>query len=249
MKIFIKRLLGITCSTVLCFSLLSSIAFASDLRDSNLLNKLPIFEEIQGNADVSLNKVLTITDKVQIEEIAKKQNLTDPESITKITYEYYEYPDIKEDPLQKISINTNSSNKIDTSINTASTYGYHMVYNVKDLGTGFSYWDSYDSSIYGGPATVTKTYTRISSSTYTADVKVDYELIEAAVGFKFELNKKVQESYTFSVASGKQIELRVFTNYQKKSYDIGYNNGGLLYKTGSGTAQKPVGLIFQQIQR
>ncbi len=249
MKNLIKRLLGITCSTVLCFSLSTSIDFASDMRDSYLLYKLPISEEIQRNGNVSLNKILTITDKVQIKEIAKKQNLTDTESITKITYEFYEYSDIKEEQLQKNRENTNSSTKIDTSVNTASSYGYHMVYNVKDLGTGFSYWDSYDSSIYDGPATVTKTYTRTSSSTYTTDVKVGYELIEAAVGFKFESNRIVKKFCTFSVPSGKKFEVRAFTNYQKKSYDIGYNNGGLLYKTGSGTAQRPVGLIFQQIQR
>lgn len=245
MKSLNKKLLCIAFSAILCVPMLSSNAFASDINSSNSLTKLPILEQIKSNG-INSNKstdigIITITDKGQIAEIAKEQNLNDPESITKITYEFHNFSNIQES--QQIENNANANSSINSVTSTQA------IYNVKDLGTGYSYWDQYDSSIYDGPAEVTKTYTRTASSSYSANIKVDYKIIEAAVGFTFTSGQQVSEAYKLSVPANKKIELRIFTNYQKKSYDIGDNYGGLIYNTGSGTAQKPVGLIFQQIQR
>lgn len=243
MKNITKKLLTITCSAVLCLTLLSPNVYARDITTSKEASKLPIFEQTNENGIFSLkntgNRVI-ITDKEQIKEIATQQNLNDPESITQITYEYRNLPNIEE--YQEL---LNNSYAASTKSVTATT----AIYNVKDLGTGFSYWDQYDSSIYAGPAEVTKTYKRKASSSYSADITVNYKLIEAAVGFTINSEREVSESYKLTVPANKKIELRVFTNYQKKSYDIGDNLGGLIYYCGSGTAQRPVGLIFQQIQR
>jgi hypothetical protein len=201
---------------------------------------LPILERGINSSKGTDNEIITITDKGEIAEIAKEQNLNDPESITKITYEFRDFSNHESQQIENMA-NADSS--------VSSVTSTQVVYNVKDLGTGFSYWDQYDSSIYDGPAEVTKTYTRTASSSFSTNIKIDYKIIEAAVGFTFTSGQQVSEAYKLTVPANKKIELRVFTNYQQKSYDIGDNYGGLVYYSGSGTAQKPVGLIFQQIQR
>lgn len=236
-----KLLLIIICSAFLCLPLLSPNAYTRDISNSNETSRLPIFELI-NNDIFSLsstdNSVITITDKEQMKDIATKQNLNDPESITQITYEFRNCSNIQE--YEELENNSKP---------TKSVTATKAIYNVKDLGTGFSYWDQYDSSIFDGPAKSIKTYERTASSSYSTNITVNYKLIEAAVGFTFTSGRKVSESYKLTIPANKKIELRVFTNYQKKSYDIGDNLGGFIYYKGSGTAQKPVGLIFQQIQR
>jgi hypothetical protein len=231
-------------SLVLVFAMSMMVcapAFAVN-RNSNKLTKSPLFKQSETkSSETTNNGKIVITDKKKIAKIAKQQKLNDPESITKITYDFRGFS--QSQIAQQIEDNTNL-NLLPKAVKKTT-----KIYNVKDLGSGFSYWDQYDSSIYDGPAHVKKTYTRTASSTYDADVSVDYKLIEAAVGFTFTSGQKVEEAYSFYVPANHSIELRVFTNYQKKSYDIGTGLGGLLYYKGSGTAQKPVGLIFQQIQR
>lgn len=84
---------------------------------------------------------------------------------------------------------------------------------------------------------------------YTANVNVKASIVTAAVGFNIGSDQTVSEAYSFTVPANHKIELRVFTNYQEKSFDVGDKYDGLLYYSGSGTAQKPVGLIFKKIQR
>ncbi|HEX3016646.1 MAG TPA: hypothetical protein VHP31_02185 [Caproicibacter sp.] len=249
MKNLAKKILGIACSAVLCLPLFSSSAFASEIGNSEksakLPTKLPYLEQIKDHGTKAIsgtkNGTIIITDKKQIAEIAKQQNLNDPQSITKITYDFRDFSNIQ--GCKQIENNTNAG------LLPKVIYTTQKIYNVKDLGSGYSYWDDYDSSIYNGPASVTKTYKRTASSSFTASVEVDSKLVEAAVGFTFVSGLGVEEAYSFTVPANQQIELRVFTNYHEKSYDVGELMGGLLYPTGSGTAQKPVGLIFQQIQR
>lgn len=228
MKNLVKKVSSVVCCAILALSLNANV-FAASSNNLNKPTKLPLLEQSENTK----SGTIVITDKEQIAKIAKQQNLNDPDSITKITYDFRNSSKIQGDQP------TNS----DTVTPTVK------VYNVKDLGTGFSYWDDYDSSIYNGPANVTKTYSRTNSISFTCDVSVDSKLVAAAVGFAIGKNQTVSEAYSFTVPANHQIELRVFTNYQEKSFDVGNDYGGLLYYSGSGTAQRPVGLIFQQIQR
>ncbi len=235
MKNLAKKVSSLVCCAILCLSL-NANAFAATSSDLDGPTKLPLFEQNGTNSlENTKDGTIVITDKEQIAEIAKQQNLNDPDSITKITYDFR----------NSSKIQGGQPKNADSEAVTPTV----TVYNVKDLGTGFSYWDDYDSSIYNGPANVTKTYTRRNSSSFTCDVKVESKLVSAAVGFTIGSEQTVSEAYSFTVPANHQIELRVLTNYQMKSFDVGNDYGGLLYYSGSGTAQRPVGLIFQQIQR
>lgn len=235
MKNLAKKVSVVVCCAILVFSL-NTTAFAANISNSNKLTKLLPSEQSEIKPlENTTNGSIAITDRKQIEKIAKQQNLNDPDSITKITYDFRDSSKIQENQLTNVYPNMITSTTV--------------VYNVKNLGTGFSYWDNYDSSIYDGPANVTKTYSRTNSISYTCNVNVNADIVAAAVGFSIGKNQTVTESYSFTVPTNHQIELRVFTNYQEKSFDVGDDLGGLLYYSGSGLAFKPVGLIFQQIQR
>ncbi|MCI1981667.1 MAG: hypothetical protein LKJ45_00715 [Oscillospiraceae bacterium] len=243
MKKSAKKALCLVCCAFLCLPLFCSKAFAANSGSSGEPTKLPLSEQIKNNAARSLgnteNGMIVITDKKQIAEIAKQQNLNDPKSITKITYDFRSSGNIQEGQQKRNKAAANAHYKT-------------VAYNVKDLDTGYSYWDDYDSSIYDGPASISETCKRTSDCPYTASIDVDSRIVEAAVGFTFAAGLKgldVKDKYSFTVPANSQIELRVFTNYDKKSFDIGHDHGGLLYPRGSGEAFKPVGLIFQQIQR
>lgn len=149
MKNLVKKVSSVVCCAILALSLNANV-FAASSNNLNKPTKLPLLEQSENTK----SGTIVITDKEQIAKIAKQQNLNDPDSITKITYDF-----------------RNSS------------------------------------KIQGDQPT------------------------------------------SFTVPANHQIELRVFTNYQEKSFDVGNDYGGLLYYSGSGTAQRPVGLIFQQIQR
>lgn len=232
MKSLFKKVSSVVCCAILCLSLNTNV-FAANASNAGQLTKLPLLEQSETKSlGTTKNKTITITDKKQIAKIAKQQNLNDPDSIIEITYDFFDSSKAQEGP----------STNADVPHTT-------KVYNVKDLGSGFSYWDDYDSSIYGGPANVTKTYERTNSSSFTCDVSVNASLVSAAVGFTIGKDVTVREAYSFTVPANQEIELRVFTNYQEKSFDVGDDAGGLLYYEGSGIAQRPVGLIFQQIKR
>lgn len=235
MKNLTKKVSSIVCCAILALSL-NANAFAANTSNSDEPTTSPRFEQgATKSLENTKNGTIVITDKEQIAEIAKRQNLNDPDSITKITYDFRDSSKIQEGQPTNVD-----SNAVTPTV---------KVYNVKDLGTGFSYWDDYDSSIYSGPSDVTRSYKRTNSISYTADVSVKASIVSAAVGFTIGKDEDVGETYSFTVPANHKIELRVFTNYQKKSFDVGNDYDGLLYYSGSGTAQKPVGLIFQQIQR
>lgn len=179
--------------------------------------------------------IIVITDRGQIAELAKQQSLGDPASITKITYEF------------RASHNVQGGQQ--EHINTDFPKQTTKIYNVKDLGSGFSDWEEYDSDIFDGPAESAGTDTRVASCSYSANPNVDAKLVEAAVKFDFISGENVSETHSITIPANHKTELRIYTNYEMWSYDIGYENGSLLSHHGSGTAQRPVGLIYQQIER
>lgn len=184
--------------------------------------KLPLLEQSGYRGTV------VITDKEQIAEIAKQQDFNESEAILQITFDFRYFKDS------------------DAASPEQAAPSGDVIYNVKDLGCGFSNWDDYGSDIFDGPAETVYPCKNTASCSYSASSKVDSKLIEKAVGFA-GAKLGPGSPYNVTIPADRKMEVRTYTNYQKKSFDIGSNKGGLVYRKGSGTAKRPVGLIFEQI--
>ena len=194
--------------------------------------KLPLLEQSGYRGTV------VITDKKQIAEIAKQQVINEPKEILQITFDFRYFSTFR-----KSSQTGNHANA--ASLEQAAPSA-DVIYNVKDLGCGFSNWDDCGSDIFDGPAETVEPCKNTASCSYSANFRVDPALIEKAVGFA-DVKLGPGSSYNVTIPDDRKMEIRTYTNYQKKSFDIGSNKGGLLDRKGSGTAKRPVGLIFEQI--
>lgn len=174
-----------------------------------------------------------VTNKEDIKQIAKEQSLNNPDKIKSITYTY--------------TIDENTSEDILISPFLTSTT---VILDVVDLGTGYSFWDDYESDIFYCPAEINLTYSRKSSSGFKCDLGITASSVTAAVGFNASTEFTRTSTYKKNVTEYKKLEVRVLTNYQMKSFKAytSYSNApGLLYNETPGKAWKPVGLIFQSI--
>lgn len=194
--------------------------------------KLPLLEQSGYRGTV------VITDKKQIAEIAKQQIINEPEAILQITFDFRYFSTFRKSSQTGDHANAASSEQAASSTD--------IIYNVKDLGCGFSNWDDCGSDIFDGPAETVEPCENTASCSYSASSKVDSSLIEAAVGFA-DTKLGPGSPYNVTIPADRKMEVRTYTNYQKKSFDIGSSKGGLLDRKGSGTAKRPVGLIFEQI--
>lgn len=82
-------------------------------------------------------------------------------------------------------------------------------------------------------------------------MSISTDLISAKVGFTIGSSVTKSDTAELDVPSGKRVILKIWTNYQKKSFTIfrEYSNCvGLWYPEGSGNAYRPVGLIFTQAE-
>lgn len=94
-----------------------------------------------------------------------------------------------------------------------------------------------------GPSSYTETFKYTVTGTYTSDVSVKAEVVEAGVGFSVSEGTEFEKSYNISVPQGKKMNLKVYGNYFRYSFDVYKNNE---YQ-GSGKAYKPIGLTFKQV--
>ena len=90
-----------------------------------------------------------------------------------------------------------------------------------------------------------ETYSRTSSVKRSISVGVTNNVVSAAVGYDITDTFTNTKTFSATVASGKKVNVKVHTNYQKKTFDIYNNLTGNCVQSGAYT-MKPVGLIFKQ---
>lgn len=177
---------------------------------------------------------IVITDPEAIKELAAMEGFPDVENIKRLTY---------------------TVGKIETeetdSVQLRSVSSWNVIGNVVDQGTGYRLEGHFNENRYQGPMSATYTYTRKDSCTFNSDIGIKSDIVSAKVGFTIGKEIIQTDSIQLSVPAGKKILLKVWTNYQKKSFTVyrEYSNCvGLWYPEGSGNAYQPVGLIFTQAE-
>ncbi|MNI27233.1 hypothetical protein D3C73_809640 [compost metagenome] len=200
----------------------------SELRITDFFNS---FNRLNDTSDQSV----VITDRDTINAIAKEQSLADPDSIKEIRFD---------------SVLFNSEPSSSSGINPLAVTATYHIENVQDLGSGWIVTSNYISHIFTGPAKVEQTFSKEDSSAFTGELGLKFpKVVEAK--FSVVLGNKKTEStkYSFDVPKNQTIELRIYTNYRKKSYEIWALVGGLDFNQGTDYLNTAAGLYFQQIVR
>ncbi len=226
-----------------CFTLLTLLFFNSVLYSQASTTKSTVgnknFKRSNlnfRNSSLEVQQEFVVTDKETILKIAEQDSILNPEEITKITTTYV----IDKNLINSSEPENNKNQKI-------SSYIYF--HNIINEGSGYSHWNNYDSSIYDGPASVDRSYTREDYAGFSTKCGVTAEIVKAELCVNVSTKYTSSDVYKFSIPEGKTVELRVYTNYNKWTYGVYEDLGGLGYYRGDGFTDKPVGLIFRQYER
>lgn len=238
----IKRFLSVCLSLIMLLS--SSFVVLADSNETN--------EAKEANESfVSLDEIAKYEDKMYADSAPNEIVITDPVAIQKLATEQG-FPDVEDIKKLTYTIGKVEQSALDDEIpqQRAGTYRT-FISDVVDQGTGYKLVDHFDENRYQGPIQGTYTYSRTDTSTYNATVSLTADIVSAGVGFTIGKSYTKTDSVTLNVPSGKRIILKIWTNYQKKSFTV-YNeyssSVGLWYPQGTGNAYKPVGLIFTQAE-
>lgn len=190
------------------------------------------FNQLSGS-DAS-DQSIVITDRDTINAVAEEQSLADPDSIKEIRFD---------------SVLLNSEPSSSDNKPSAVTSKPHIE-NVKDLGTGWIFKNNYISHIFDGPASVEQTFSKEDSQAFTGELGLKFpKVVELKFGVTLGEKKTQSTKYSFKVASNETIELRIYTNYRKKTYELWELINGLDYNRGTDYLHTSVGLYFEQIKR
>ena len=177
--------------------------------------------------------VSSITDPDELQEIIENENLSIPEGYHLESIDTYIYTLEAEESL---------------AFQTGEIEPLGIIYNIENVrnrGDGFYYTNEYDSDWFYGPANVSETYTRTNSVKKSINVGVTNNVVSTAVGYDITDTFTNTKTFSTNVASGKKVNVKVHTNYQKKTFDIYNKITGDCAQSGAYT-MKPVGLIFKQ---
>lgn len=227
-------------AVVLCVSLIpafstSKAEASNDVQESiNFAKYFNSSKQLKTNSDQSGQSVV-ITDRETINAIAKEQSLNNPDSIKEIQFD-------------SVVIDSEPQGAGSSNITPSAVTKYHIE-NVKDLGKGWSFPDTFISHIFPGPAEIRQTFSKEDTFAVAGSLGTQLkDIIEAKFSVTLGTKKTQSTEYKFSVPSGKTTELRIYTNYNKKSYEVWNLVNGLDYNLGTENFHKSVGLIFQQVK-
>lgn len=179
----------------------------------------------------------TETDTDRLEQIAKEDGIEAPEgySLVSVTTKFVPLEAEKEQALVE-----------DEGIAPKSTYITYIT-NVKSAGNKY-YSSDYDSYTYGGPGSVSTTYSQTRSSNYTATTSVSSSLVSSAVGFSVNSSWTYSQGYSTTIPAGQILVVRVHMNYSVKTFDVyrRLSSEPTGSKIGSGSAWRPIGLLIKE---
>lgn len=186
-----------------------------------------------SDSDTS-DQSIVITDRDTINAIAKEQSLADPDSIKEIRFD---------------SVLFNSEPSSSDIKPSRVTSEYHIE-NVKDFGPGWTFKNNYISHFFDGPASVEQNFSKEDSKAVTGDLGLKFpKVVELKFSVTLGEKRTASTKYSFKIPSNQTIELRVYTNYKKRSYEMWNLLGGLDYNLGTDYLHTAVGLYFEQIRR
>ena len=231
-----KKFWGIFLALTLLFS--SVTAVSANSKESN-------------ESFVSLDDITKYQDKTYANAAPNEVIITDPVVIKKLATEQG-FPDVQDNKKLTYTIGKVESSALEDEIPHSKAITVRtFISDVEDKGTGFKLQDHFDENRYQGPISGTYKYSRTDTSTYNSTVSLNAEIVSAGIGFTIGKSYTKSDSVTINVPAGKRTILKIWTNYQKKTFTV-YNefssSVGLWYPQGTGSAYKPVGLIFTQAE-
>lgn len=178
-----------------------------------------------------------IVDPSEIQQIAENENLEIPEGyhIEEIKYINAYSPTIDDKIEQKIE---------DDAQPQPAWFDSWEVKNVKKEDGDYYFPKSplVSDWVYG-PADYNQTYSQSGSASFSCNVGVKAEVVEAGVGFDVTASEEFSREYQISVSKNQKVNIKVYGMYSKYTLSV-YKNGKY---QGSGAAYKPIGLKFEQI--
>lgn len=120
--------------------------------------------------------------------------------------------------------------------------GSYYLTNVRSVGEVRRFIDSVSGN---GPSTLSMSFTRSASNTYSANVGVTAQVVTAGVGFDVSKTRSVNYSQSVNVPSGQRWQIDARNRFNRKSYDVWWDPwiGSNSYK-GSGTADDYFGVFY-----
>ncbi|WDV47524.1 hypothetical protein PV797_07535 [Clostridiaceae bacterium M8S5] len=114
--------------------------------------------------------------------------------------------------------------------------------NKQCLGDYYFPNNELQSDWFDGPCDIEETYSESVSATFSTNAGISASSISAGIGFSVTDSTTKQKTFRTSVSAGKKLNVKVYGNYKKYTFDV-YKNDK---KDGTGTAYKPIGLYFRQ---
>ncbi len=211
-----KRIAAIVLSALLIMAF-GSTAYAADKP-----------EETETQAPVSEVKETIEKDPDVLKQIAAAEGLTAPEGQELVA-------------VKTTIVKLASEDELFTASATPMAVASISITNVRT--TGYRYYsDDYDSYWYYGPYSLSASYGQTRSAGYSSTYSVSSSMVSSAVGFSVTSSYYESGSHSAEVPVGQSLNLRVYTNYLVKAFDV-YNSGT---KVGTGSAWRPDSLIFKE---
>lgn len=176
-----------------------------------------------------------VTDTAELERIVEQDELNVPEGYHLEKVETFVYTEVDDSNAGVIKQTTD-----------IQPYGIiYEVKNKKNKGDNHIKTDQYDSDWFYGPASISETYSRTNKVEKNVSVGITNAALSSALGYSVTDEYTNVKTFSTSVASGKKLNVKVYTNYQKTTFDI-YNKATQKCVQEGASTEKPVGLIFKQ---
>lgn len=192
-------------------------------------------QNLPTNMNEEWSSYSVVTDEDELAQIIEEDNLKIPEGYHLEKVETFVYTD--ED---------NAYSDVAELTEEVQPYGIiYNVTNIKNLGDRYTISSEYDSDWFYGPADVSESYSRTNTVEKSVSVGITNAALTSALGYSVTKSYTNTKTFSTSVASGKKLNVKVYTNYQKNTFDIYNKATGNCVQSGAYTL-KPVGLIFKQ---
>jgi len=251
------KVLPFVLSLILLFGVVSPAMANSQDAPSDQLNFTgPVSYEF-GTLDSStpLQDEYIVNDRESLEQIIESENIEVPEgyelsSVT--TTVVYDDAAIKSFKEEQSSVQKNPGDDIVTPM---TTYWVKSIENVRTLGERFYADTPLYSDWLDGPLPKGFTYTLSDTvnAGYKSELGMSASDISIKVGFDVAKGHAISRNATTDpVASGKRLNVKIYTNYLVKEFDEVRRlyMGGLeipnMKETYQGSAWKPIGYILRQ---
>lgn len=201
---------------------------------------------LSTNIYADSNEMIKSTYQYSSKEKITQNSITNPELLNKIILEDnlevpegYELVEVITTTVENVP---SDSNNIEFNNTEEDLQKLFAKWTLKNITSKEEQGKLITSDYYDGPSNFTHSYEETVSCSYSTKSGISVKALSAELGFSVTGTEKVGRTYNVNVDKGKKVNLKVYVNNKKYSFSV-YKNDD--YK-GSGTATKPIGLIFKQ---